>query len=160
MNASRSSRSDARQSLSNGWIGMVKKPSCMAVPLVGAGALACVARGCQRICVQQQGRDVVQNTVGIIGLGIMGGAMARNLVAAGWHVSGHDVDAARCAELAAVGVKIRADAAELAREVPVLLCSLPSPAASLATARAIATSGAERRVVIEASTLALKDKMA
>ena len=32
-------------------------------------------------------------TVGIIGLGIMGGAIARNLAAAGWHVIGHDIDA-------------------------------------------------------------------
>ena len=36
-----------------------------------------------------------------------------------------------------------------------LLLSLPSPAAALATAQAIAASGAERRIVIEASTLAL-----
>lgn len=102
----------------------------------------------------------MQNTVGIIGLGIMGGAMARNLVAAGWRVLGCDVDATRCAELATSGVDIRPDAATLAREAPVLLLSLPSPAAALATAQAIAASGAERRVVIEASTLALKDKLA
>ncbi|MGZ5999963.1 MAG: NAD(P)-binding domain-containing protein, partial [Rhizomicrobium sp.] len=37
-------------------------------------------------------------TVGIIGLGIMGGAIAKNLSAAGWHVIGFDVDAKRCAE--------------------------------------------------------------
>jgi 3-hydroxyisobutyrate dehydrogenase-like beta-hydroxyacid dehydrogenase len=40
------------------------------------------------------------------------------------------------------------------------LLSLPSPAASLATAQAIAGSGVERRIVVEASTLALKDKLA
>ena len=82
------------------------------------------------------------------------------MAAAGWRVLGHDIDASRCASLAAAGVDIRADAAAIAREVPTLLLSLPSPAASLATARAIATSDADRRIVIEASTLALRDKLA
>ena len=102
----------------------------------------------------------MQQTVGVVGLGIMGGAMARNLVAAGWRVLGYDIDAARCAELAAAGVTICADAAAVAREAPVLLFSLPSPVAALASAQAIAASGVERRVVIEASTLTLKDKLA
>jgi putative dehydrogenase len=102
----------------------------------------------------------MQNTVGIVGLGIMGGAMARNLAAGGWHVLGYDIDAVRGTELAASGVTILPDIASLAREAPVLLLSLPSHAAALATAQAIAASGAKRRVVIEASTLALKDKLA
>ena len=102
----------------------------------------------------------MQDTVGIVGLGIMGGAMARNLVAAGWQVLGYDVDARRCADLDEAGVVIRPDVAALAREAPVLLLSLPSPAAALATAQAIAAAGIERRIVIEASTLALKDKLA
>jgi L-threonate 2-dehydrogenase len=102
----------------------------------------------------------MQNKVGVVGLGIMGGAMARNLVAAGWQVLGHDIDAKRRADLQDAGVAIRPDAAALAREAPVLLLSLPSPAAALASAEAIAASGAERRIVIEASTLALKDKLA
>jgi L-threonate 2-dehydrogenase len=102
----------------------------------------------------------MDNTVGIVGLGIMGGAIARNLVAAGWRVLGHDIDRSRCATLAADGVDIRPDAAAIAREAPTLLLSLPSPAASLATAQLLASSGADRRIVIEASTLALKDKLA
>ena len=102
----------------------------------------------------------MRNTVGIIGLGTMGGAMARNLVAAGWQVLGYDIDAARGAELAASGVDVRTDVADLARAASALLFSLPSPAASLASAQAVAASGAERRVVIEASTLTLKDKLA
>jgi 3-hydroxyisobutyrate dehydrogenase-like beta-hydroxyacid dehydrogenase len=104
--------------------------------------------------------SIMQNTVGVVGLGIMGGAIARNLAAAGWRVLGYDTDASRRAELADAGIDIRADAAAVACEAPVLLLSLPSPAASLATAQAIAASGAERCIVIEASTLALKDKLA
>jgi len=95
---------------------------------------------------------------GIIGLGIMGGAMARNLVAAGWEIHGFDPDAAKAAEAASHGVVIHGNAEELARAVPVILCSLPSPRAAVATAEAIAASGAAPRVVIEASTLTLADK--
>ncbi|MGA8225977.1 MAG: NAD(P)-binding domain-containing protein, partial [Xanthobacteraceae bacterium] len=36
-----------------------------------------------------------KQTVGIVGLGIMGGAFARNLVASGFRVIGFDVDPAR-----------------------------------------------------------------
>ncbi|WP_431268284.1 NAD(P)-binding domain-containing protein [Dankookia sp. P2] len=45
----------------------------------------------------------MDQVVGIIGLGIMGGAMARNLRDAGWRVVGFDTDAARCAALARRG---------------------------------------------------------
>jgi len=36
-----------------------------------------------------------KGTVGVIGLGIMGGAFAKNLSAAGWRVVGYDINAAR-----------------------------------------------------------------
>ncbi|HKS83852.1 MAG TPA: NAD(P)-binding domain-containing protein, partial [Pseudolabrys sp.] len=36
-----------------------------------------------------------KGTVGVIGLGIMGGAFAKNLVAAGWRVVGYDTNPAR-----------------------------------------------------------------
>ena len=39
-------------------------------------------------------------TVAVIGLGIMGAAIARNLVAAGFAVAGYDTDGARLAALA------------------------------------------------------------
>jgi L-threonate 2-dehydrogenase len=42
----------------------------------------------------------MDKTVGIIGLGIMGSAIARNLVERGWRVVGFDIDSARRAELA------------------------------------------------------------
>ena len=41
--------------------------------------------------------------VGIIGLGIMGGAFARNLIADGWQVVGVDTDPARRKEMAKAG---------------------------------------------------------
>ena len=42
----------------------------------------------------------MNRTVAIVGLGIMGGAIARNLVERGWRVIGFDIDAATRAELA------------------------------------------------------------
>lgn len=98
--------------------------------------------------------------VGVIGLGIMGGAIAKNLAAAGWTVTGYDPEAARCAEAKAAGVQIAADAVAVARAAPLLLTSLPKPEALMATAEAIAAAGLERRVVAELSTFAIEDKEA
>ncbi|WP_237478331.1 NAD(P)-dependent oxidoreductase [Lichenibacterium dinghuense] len=102
----------------------------------------------------------MKGSIGIIGLGIMGGAMSRNLVAAGWDVVGFDVSEARRAEAEADGVAPAADVADLARRAPLILTSLPSAAAAAATAAAVVASGAEGRVVADASTLALEDKLA
>ena len=77
---------------------------------------------------------MVDRIVGVIGLGIMGGAMARNLRAAGWRVLGFDTDAARLGALAADDVEPRAGAVAGAREAPGLVASLPAPAALHATA--------------------------
>ena len=61
--------------------------------------------------------------VGVIGLGVMGGAMSENLVDAGFEVYGYDVDAARTAASVATGVD---SIAELAARSDVVLLSLPS----------------------------------
>jgi 3-hydroxyisobutyrate dehydrogenase/glyoxylate/succinic semialdehyde reductase len=101
----------------------------------------------------------MDKTVGIIGLGIMGGAIARNLIDRGWRVIGFDIDAARRAELAQDGVAIADDTGEVARDAPVIMTSLPGPAAAEHVATTIATSGQSPRIVIELSTLALADKL-
>jgi L-threonate 2-dehydrogenase len=98
-------------------------------------------------------------TVGIVGLGIMGGAIGRNLVERGWRVIGFDTDAARCEELARAGITIAGDAAEVARDAPIIMTSLPTPTAVADVAQAIADSGQSPRVVIELSTLSIADKL-
>jgi L-threonate 2-dehydrogenase len=102
----------------------------------------------------------MKGTVGVVGLGIMGGAMARNLGAKGWRVLGFDTDAARREALAADGVQVVADAVAVAREAPTLITSLPNGEALAATVAALAGAGLPRRVVVETSTLALEDKAA
>ena len=101
-----------------------------------------------------------KGVVGIVGLGIMGGAFAENLLAAGWRVVGYDVSAARRRALARAGVEMATDAADLARKAPVIITSLPKPSALAATVAAIVEAGVPRRVVIEASTFKLEDKAA
>ena len=55
-----------------------------------------------------------KGTVGIVGLGIMGGAFAKHLVDAGWRVIGYDIDKARCRALTRAGVEIAKDVSALA----------------------------------------------
>ena len=98
--------------------------------------------------------------VGVIGLGIMGGAISRSLIERGWHVIGFDIDPARRSELAEANVTIAADVAQLTRDAPVIMTSLPTPAAVRDVAQAIANSGQSPRIVIEISTLSLADKLA
>lgn len=59
--------------------------------------------------------------IGFIGLGAMGGAMARNLIAAGYSVLGFDLDASK---IAAAGVEASDSAADVARRSEVVLTSL------------------------------------
>ena len=101
----------------------------------------------------------MDKTVGIVGLGIMGGAIARNLVDRGWRVIGYDIDAARRNELAQAGVMIAGNAGQVARDAPIILTSLPSATAVDQVAREIADSGASRRIVVELSTLSIADKL-
>jgi len=102
---------------------------------------------------------MAKGKVGIVGLGIMGGAFARNLVAAGWRVIGYDVDANRRRAMARAGVEIVADAKAFAAEVKTIITSLPKPAALDATVAAIVQARVSPRVVIEASTFAIDDKL-
>ncbi len=101
----------------------------------------------------------MDKTVGIIGLGIMGGAIARNLVEREWQVVGFDTDPAKCAELAEAGVAVVESVALVARSAPIIMTSLPTPAAVESVAKAIADSGQPQRIVVELSTLTLADKL-
>jgi putative dehydrogenase len=96
--------------------------------------------------------------VGVVGLGIMGGAFAKNLVEDGWRVVGFDVDSGRRKALARVGVEITADTKALAAEVPTIITSLPSSEALDVTVAEILAANVPQRVIIEASTFTIPDK--
>jgi putative dehydrogenase len=101
----------------------------------------------------------MDKTVGIIGLGIMGGAIARNLVERGWRVIGFDTDASRRNALAQANVEIAADVGQVVRDAPIIMTSLPTPAAVEQVAQQIANSSQPPRIVVELSTLGITDKL-
>jgi L-threonate 2-dehydrogenase len=99
-----------------------------------------------------------KGVVGLVGLGIMGGAFAQNLLAAGWRVVGYDTNPARRRVMLRAGVELTNDAGEVARQARDIITSLPNPKALAMTAAAIAKAGVPRRVVVEASTFTIADK--
>ncbi|HMF66581.1 MAG TPA: NAD(P)-dependent oxidoreductase, partial [Phyllobacterium sp.] len=74
-------------------------------------------------------------------------------------MTGFDIDAARRGELAASRVTIAGDVGQVARDVPIIMTSLPSPAAAEDTAQTIANSDLPPRIVVELSTLTIADKL-
>ena len=99
-----------------------------------------------------------KGVVGIVGLGIMGGAFAQNLHAAGWRVVGYDVASSRRSALARAGIEFATDAGDVAAAAPTIITSLPKAQALTATVDTIVKAHLPRRVVIEASTFKLEDK--
>src|SRR5262245_6380168 len=100
---------------------------------------------------------MAQMTVGIVGLGIMGGAIARNLLAAGMQVRGYDIDAARLEALKPGGVAAKS-AGEAAQGADVVLTSLPSIKALDDTVASLLAAKITSLVVAELSTLPIEAK--
>jgi len=73
----------------------------------------------------------MQQTIGLVGVGIMGQRMGRNLVRAGFPVVAFDVTAAARETARQGGAQIAPDLPTLARQADVMLLSLPDPAAVL-----------------------------
>lgn len=94
----------------------------------------------------------------MIGLGIMGSAMAANLIRAKYRVVGYDVlEARRRAHRRAGGLAAR-ECGDVARQAGIVICSLPSSDALRQTAAALAESAHPKLIVIETSTLPLAVK--
>lgn len=85
--------------------------------------------------------------VGFVGLGAMGGHMARRLVEAGYTVVVYDTDAAAVQRLAGLGARAAGGAREVADTAEVVLVSLPSPEVVASVARQLAEGSAMRRYV-------------
>src|SRR5262245_41128347 len=102
----------------------------------------------------------MSRTVGMIGLGIMGSAMAANLAHAGFEVIGFDIlpDARRA--LARVGGTVAHSDADVVERAPIVISSLPSAAALETVIAEIECVRAPHSIVIETSTLPLEVKEA
>lgn len=91
-------------------------------------------------------------TVGVVGLGNIGGALARNLVADRAAVTVYDADAAKVDALVAAGARPAADLAALAASAPVTLASLPTPEVVEAVALAWMEAAPPDAVFVDLST--------
>jgi L-threonate 2-dehydrogenase len=99
-----------------------------------------------------------RKTLGVVGLGIMGGAMAEAFLAAGYRVVGYDPVTAASRRLKRAGGTPLASAAEVAEQADILVTSLASSAALRDAVRSIGRASRRKRVVIETSTLPIADK--
>jgi 3-hydroxyisobutyrate dehydrogenase-like beta-hydroxyacid dehydrogenase len=91
---------------------------------------------------------------GFIGLGRMGGAMARRLIEGGHRVVAFDLNATACEALAAQGASIASSARAVADAVPVVFLSLPNPQVVLSTILGThgAIAGSRMEVCVDLST--------
>src|SRR4051812_29441885 len=118
----------------------------------------CDGAGPFSLTLQPLSRD--PRFVGVIGLGIMGSAMAANLKRAGYRVIGYDVLDARRKALRRAGGRAAADCGDVARQAGVVICSLPSSEALRQVAGELAAAARPGLVAIETSTLPIEVKEA
>jgi len=108
----------------------------------------------------QEEYRMTQQTVGMIGLGIMGSAMSFNLGRAGVRVVGFDLaPRARAAHKRAGGVAAKSPR-DVARRTDIIITSLPSARALADVAAGLAKSAKRGTVVVETSTLPIEVKTA
>jgi 3-hydroxyisobutyrate dehydrogenase-like beta-hydroxyacid dehydrogenase len=98
------------------------------------------------------------HTIGVVGLGIMGSAMAGHLITAGHHVVGYDVRAARVRGLRAAGGSGATRCADVGGQAGIIITSLPSADALTQTVDALIQSARSRQIVVETSTLPIEVK--
>jgi len=103
---------------------------------------------------------MAQQTVGMIGLGIMGSAMSANLMRAGFRVAGFDVVPRRRAEHKRSGGVAAKSPRDVAKRADPIITSLPSARALAEVAAQLAASAKRGTVVIETSTLPIPVKEA
>lgn len=105
----------------------------------------------------------MDKSVGIIGIGIMGTAMASNLCQAGFNVVGYDPIPAACARLEDSGGRVLASPRAVAEVAPIIIMSLPKAEALtnvIGGAEGIAQAAGTGQIVVECSTLPMDIKQA
>ena len=103
-----------------------------------------------------------RQAVGLLGLGIMGSAMAPHLLAAGFHVVGFDIDPARVNAFVRAGGVPALSPREVAEAADIVISVLPSvQALDDVVLGHDGLKGASHRglILVEASTLPLADKL-
>ena len=103
-------------------------------------------------------RQPDSQSIGVIGLGIMGSSIARHLVQAGFRVAGYDVRPASLRKLKVAGGIAAASSTDVASQSSILITSLPSSEALLQTVDALLRAERPPSIVIETSTLQIDVK--
>lgn len=101
-----------------------------------------------------------KRNVGMLGLGIMGSAMAANLMRAGFGVVGYDPLPASRRRHRKAGGTVASSADEVARATRIAITSLPSTRALASVTDAFIASAARGGIVVETSTLPIAEKEA
>ena len=97
--------------------------------------------------------------MGVIGLGIMGGAMAEVLLEAGYQVSGFDPKPAALRRLKKAGGTVLSSAAAVAEQADAVIVSLATARALAVVVAELAAARPKRKpIIIETSTLPIADK--
>jgi 3-hydroxyisobutyrate dehydrogenase-like beta-hydroxyacid dehydrogenase len=102
----------------------------------------------------------MKQTVGMIGLGIMGSAMSFNLGRAGVRVIGYDVAKGARAWHKRAGGAAAKSPRDVAKRADVIITSLPSARALTEVAAELAKSAKRGTVVVETSTLPIEVRTA
>lgn len=104
---------------------------------------------------------VSTHTIGIIGLGIMGGIMAETLLNKAYTVGGFDIEPAACKRLKKAGGQPRKSVQELVLASDIIITSLATSQALLSVydqIREVLVAHPKKLILIETSTLSLEDK--
>lgn len=96
--------------------------------------------------------------VGIIGLGIMGGAMARNLLADGISVVGYDVAVDAAGGFERSGGRAVGSIKDVAQAAEMIITSLATTSALANVITELASATGSGQIVVETSTMPLSDK--
>jgi len=103
------------------------------------------------------------DTVGFLGLGVLGSAIAENLVSGGLKVIGFDISETARGDAANVGVTLVDTPEAVARAADIVFTCLPNAAAlteAMNGPGGLLSVAAPGQIIVEMSTLALADKMA
>jgi 2-hydroxy-3-oxopropionate reductase len=113
--------------------------------------------------VTGDGTPGARGVVGVVGLGVMGGAMTATLLRAGWDVVATDPAPAAMAVASAAGARTVPDAASVARAADVVILSLPSAGVVRAVidgGGGLAEAARPGLTVVDTSTLSPSDARA
>jgi 3-hydroxyisobutyrate dehydrogenase len=105
----------------------------------------------------------MSETVGFVGLGLMGQGFTKCLIACGFRVIGYDVMPDKLKRAAAHGVAAANSPAEVARDAPIVMLSVMSPTGAHAVTEAVLGAGGiveapgQSKVLVDLSTTSIEE---